>query len=56
MFGPEEIIAANSENESTEMRLTSEQKLGMIISVIKDKMDTQQLKHAIREIRNILES
>ena len=51
--------STNSLNEATVgmyLRLTDEQKLGMITSVIKDKMDSQQLKSAVGEIKSILES
>ena len=39
-----------------EVSFTLEEKLGMIRSILKDKMDTQQLNQAMREIRLILES
>jgi len=53
-FGPGEVNFTMA--PEPELRLTNEQKLGMIVSVIKDKMDSQQLKHAVREIKLILES
>jgi len=53
-FSPKEVNFTIA--PELELRLTNEQKLGMIVSVIKDKMDSQQLKHAIREIKQILES
>lgn len=38
------------------IHLTTEQKLGMIKSVLASKMDTQQLNSAMKEIKNILEN
>jgi hypothetical protein len=41
--------------EVSAIKLTNEQKLAKIVTILKPKMDSQQLLHAIRDIRTVLD-